>query len=242
MIRRNNFIDLAKGVAIILVLFNHYEWKATSLLNTHLYYWIITMAVPIFMLCTGYVTAMSFDKKKLTLYEARSKKQILPKLLRYTIPFLWFYIAETILTIISVKTGFLDYISTLDFPYNAGYAGKRMTLLGTIIFFFAGGRGQHGTYYYPVIMQVVFLMPFIYNTVRKSRNGLWKCFGVTVGLDVLVALIRHITDINVVAGYNRMIALRYMFALALGCYIYLYRENLGKIKWAVMFCVGLCYT
>ena len=200
------------------------------------------MAVPIFMLCTGYVTAMSYDKKHITFQEAKSKKQIVPKLVRYTMPFLWFYVAETILTFISVETGFLQYISRLDFPYNAGYADKRMTLLGTLVFFVAGGRGQHGTYYYPVIMQVVFLMPFVYNVVRKSANGLWKCFGVTVGLDVLVALVRHIAGVNVSAGYNRMIALRYVFALALGCYMYIYRENLGKIKWFVMFAVGVGYT
>ncbi|MBE6681358.1 MAG: acyltransferase [Ruminococcaceae bacterium] len=242
MTQRNRFIDIAKGMAIILVLFNHYEWQENSLLNTHLYYWMITMAVPVFMLCTGYVTASSFDKKNISFDEARSKKQIIPKLVRYTMPFLWFYIAETILTAVAVKTGLLQHISTLDFPYNAGYADKKMTLLGSIIFFFAGGRGQHGTYYFPVIIQVVFLMPYIYNAVKKSKNGIWKCFAVTVGLDVLVALVGNIINVNVSAGYNRMIAFRYVFALAMGCYVYLYRENLGKIKWFVMFALGVGYT
>lgn len=242
MTERNHFIDISKGIAIILVLFNHYEWQSDSLLNTHLYYWIITMAVPIFMLCTGYVTAMSFEKKQITFEQSKSRKIIVPKLVRYIMPFVWFYIAETVFTFVSIKTGFLEYISTLDFPYNAGYADKKMTLLGSIVFFFAGGRGQHGTYYFPVIIQVTLLMPYIYRAVKKSVNGIWKCFAVTVGLDVFVALLKYLLSVNVSAGYNRMIALRYVFALALGCYIYIYRENLGKIKWLVMPVFGIAYT
>ena len=242
MNERNHFIDLAKGLAIILVLFNHYEWQENSLLNTHLYYWLITMAVPVFMLCTGYVTAASFERKNISFDNARTKEHIIPKLVRYTMPFLWFYIAETIFAFISLKTGFLDYIGTLDFPYNAGYQNKKMTLLGSIVFFFAGGRGQHGTYYFPVIVQVVFLMPYIYNAVKKSKNGIWKCFAVTVGLDFLIAVTGRIINVNISPGYNRMIALRYIFALALGCFIYLYRDNLGKIKWPVMLVCGIVYT
>ncbi len=242
MSQRNRFIDIAKACAIILVLFNHYEWQQNSIFNTHLYYWLITAAVPVFMLCTGYVTAMSFEKKGTSFKEAYSKKLILPKLLRYVMPFLWFYIAETVFAFIAIKTGFLQYISTLNFPYNAGYANKEMTLLGTVIFFFAGGRGQHGTYYFPVIIQVTFLMPLIFRTVKKSVNGIWKCFGVTVGLDIFFSVLSRLTDINISAGYNRMIALRYIFALALGCHIYLYREKLISFKWIAMFFSGIVYT
>lgn len=242
MTKRNRFIDIAKGISIILVLFNHYEWSKDSLLNTHLYYWLITLAVPVFMLGTGYVSAASFERKGISLAEAKRKEQIIPKIKRYTIPFLWFYIAETILTYISVKAGFLQYISTLNFPYSGGYANKSMTLSGSITYFFAGGRGQHGTYYFPVIIQIVFLMPYIYNTVKKSKNGVWKCFAVTVLLDIMIALISNITDVNISAFYNRMISFRYIFALALGCYIYVYKADLGKIKWWIMFFLGIGYT
>ena len=242
MTERNRFIDIAKGMAIILVIFNHYEWQKSSIFQTHLYYWLITIAVPIFMLCTGYVTAVSFDSKNISLEEATKKSSILPKLKRYTMPFLWFYIAETLFTFISIKTGFLDYIGALDFPYNAGYRNMEMTLPGTLIFFIAGGRGQHGTYYYPVIMQVVFLIPFIYNTVKKSKYGIWKCFAVAVGLDIIFAIISTLSGVYVSGFYNRMIAVRYIFALSLGCHIYLYRKNLGKYKWYIMFILGVAYT
>ena len=71
---RNRFIDTAKGVAIILVLFNHYEWQEGGFVGTHLYNWLVCMAVPIFMLCTGYVTAASFSRNGKDLRDAYSQR------------------------------------------------------------------------------------------------------------------------------------------------------------------------
>ena len=106
--------------------------------------------------------------------------------------------------------GYLEYISTLDFAYNDGY-DKKMTLLGTIVFFFAGGRGQHGTYYFPVILQVAFMMPLIYAAVKRWKWGLWLCFGVNLALEYLK------NPVGLIYGAYRLMAFRYIFALALGC-------------------------
>ncbi len=244
MKERNHFIDLAKGIAIILVLFNHYEWQKGSFVGTHIYYWLVCMAVPVFMLCTGYVTAASFEAKSVTLKEAYSKKNLLPKLARYVMPVLWFYIAETVMTFVFQHTGFLKYISTLDFPYNHGY-DKKMTLLGTVVFFFAGGRGQHGTYYFPIIMQVAFMIPLIYAAVKKWKWGVWLCFFVNLALEVLKNPIGRMTGLSssILYGAYRLLAYRYIFVIALGIYIYLYRDNLGKrFKWICMFLVGAGYV
>ena len=235
MTERNRFIDFAKGIAIILVLFNHYEWQKRSIFNTHLYYWIICMAVPVFMLCTGYVTAASCEAKGTTLKEAYSRKALVPKLTRYIMPVLWFYIAETVMVFVFQKTGFMDYIGSLDFAYNDGY-GNKMTLLGTIVFFFAGGRGQHGTYYFPVILQVAFMIPLIYAAVKRWKWGLWLCFGINLALEYLK------NPAGLIYGAYRLLAFRYIFALALGCYLYIYREKLGKwYKWLLYFAVGAGY-
>ncbi|MBO4950288.1 MAG: acyltransferase [Clostridia bacterium] len=244
MTERNRFIDIAKGISIILVLFNHYEWQKESIMGTHLYYWIICMAVPVFMLCTGYVTVASFESKKVTLKQAYSKKALLPKLCRYIMPFVWFYVAETILTIVFQKTGYLHYISTLDFPYKDGY-NKEMTVVGTILYFFAGGRGQHGTYYFPIIMQIALFIPLVYFIVKKWKWGLWLCFGINLAFEVLKlpfgALLTSL-GLNVAYSVYRLLAYRYIFALALGCYLYIYRDKLGKwYKWLFFFAVGAGY-
>ncbi len=244
MKERNHFIDIAKGIAIILVLFNHYEWAAGSFVGTHLYYWLVCMAVPVFMLCTGYVTAASFESKQITLKTAYTKGNLVPKLVRYVMPVVWFYLAETLLTFVFQHTGYLKYLSTLDFPYKDGY-DKKMTLLGTVIFFFAGGRGQHGTYYFPVIMQVAIMIPLIYAAVKKWKWGVWLCFGVNLVLEILKTPMGKLLPFSssVLYGAYRLLAYRYIFVLALGCYIYIYRENLGKwYKWLVMFAVGAGYV
>ncbi len=236
MKQRNRFVDIAKGISIVLVLFNHYEWSKTSVFNTHLYYWLVCMAVPVFMLCTGYVTAASFESKSVSLKRAYSKKSLLPKLRRYIMPVVWFYLVETLLTFVFIKTGFMDYLGTLDFAFRDGYSNK-MTLVGTIVFFFAGGRGQHGTYYFPIIVQVAFMIPLIYSVVKRWRWGIIACFGVNLALEILK------NAVNLSYGAYRLLAFRYIFALALGCYLYVYREKLGsRYKWLLSFLLGAGYV
>lgn len=243
MKERNHFIDVAKGISIILVLFNHYEWKEGSFVGTHLYYWLVCMAVPVFMLCTGYVTAASFEAKNITLKGAYERKALVPKLIRYVMPVVWFYILETVLVFVFSKTGYLKYLSTLDFPYKDGY-NKSMSLVGTIVFFFAGGRGQHGTYYFPIIVQVAFMIPLIYAAVKRWKWGLWLCFGVNFALEVLKIPVGRLLAELGMSQYQpyRLLAYRYIFALAFGCYLYIYRESLGKwYKWLCFFAVGAGY-
>ena len=242
MTQRNRFIDVAKGIAIILVIFNHYEWTKTSVFNTHLYHFVINMAVPVFMLCTGYVTAVSFEAKNITLKDAYTKKSLLPKLSRYVMPFVWYYALETILTLVFVNNGYLQYIYNLDFAYNAGYS-KTPTFIGTIVFFFAGGRGQHGTYYFPVIIQVAFMIPLIYKVVKKHKYGIYVCFLVNLALEILKNFIGIlIVNPKIPHGAYRLLAFRYIFVIALGCYMYIYREKIGKwYKWAALSAVGAGY-
>lgn len=236
MTERNNFIDISKGIAIILVLFNHYVWEKTSIFNTHLYYWIISMAVPLFMLCTGYVTALSFEKKGDTLKTAYSPKRILPKLFRYIMPFFWFYVIETVLTFAFQKLGYIGYLSDLGFVFSDAYEEK-ITVLDTVKYFFAGGRGIHGTYYFPIILQVALIIPLIHTIVRKYEWGIYLCFGVNLIFEILK------TSLGMPAGIYRILAFRYIFALSMGCYLYTYREKSEKWqKWLVFFLLGSIYT
>lgn len=236
MAKRNYFIDVLKGIAIILVLFNHYEWNKTSLFNTHIYYWIICMAVPIFMLCSGYVFAVSAQAKNSTLKSLYSITSLSKKLARYIMPVLWFFLFETLLVYVSEKTGYFDYLGKFGFPDKSGFE-KNITLLNSIEYFFAGGRGKHGTYYFPVILQVTFLLPLIYHTVKKHKWGIWLVFVVNLAFEVFK------TPLGITSQLWRVFAVRYLFLLAMGCYIYIYREKLGsKYKWAIFFALGIAYV
>ena len=236
MTERNRFIDISKGIAIILVLFNHYVWDKTSVFNTHLYYWIISMAEPIFMLCTGYVTALSFDVKKVAVRESYLPEKLCPKLLRYIMPVFWFYVLETVLTFVFQRIGYVEYLSGLGVVFSDAYEEK-LTVFGIIKCFFEGGRGLHGTYYFPIILQVTFIIPFICMIVKKYEWGVYLCFIINLVFEILK------NPMGMTSGVYRIIALRYIFSISLGCYLYIYREKYGKwYKWIIFFLLGMLYT
>ena len=84
---RNHFIDILKGICIIFVVITHFDFKGNEL-RMFFPFWI-DMAVPIFMIVSGYVYACSFTKKNIeNLSEAYKLKNIVNKIIRYSIPFL----------------------------------------------------------------------------------------------------------------------------------------------------------
>jgi succinate dehydrogenase/fumarate reductase-like Fe-S protein len=62
MKKRNHFVDISKGLAIIMVTVTHYSWESAERLQFYFPYWI-SMAVPIFMIVTGVMSAASFERK-----------------------------------------------------------------------------------------------------------------------------------------------------------------------------------
>ncbi len=212
--KRNNFIDIAKGIAILMVVITHYEWSDGWRLNL-LFPYHISMAVPIFMLVTGYVSAASFSKSGIiTLKCAYSPKLIAKKLLRYTLPFLYMYIAQNVIVLAM---------------------GESISPIEVLICFFGGGRGENGTYYYPVLIQIVLIFPLIYIAVSKFKYGIIGCFVV----NFLYELIKCAVDMS--GGVYRLIALRYIFAVAMGCYIYLRGNELKRNKGVVICTLGALY-
>ena len=57
----NHTIDVIKGLAIILVLITHYNWTADQR-QFVLFPYVIDMAIPIFMIITGFVYANSLRR------------------------------------------------------------------------------------------------------------------------------------------------------------------------------------
>lgn len=196
-------LDSLKGIAILFVIITHLSWERADRLRLGFSFWV-EMAVPIFMLITGYLHAASYHRAGGVTRHAL-KKQINRSLIKYTVPFALVYVLELIFfsgyTVLTTKT--LTAADAWEF----------------FLKLFQGGWGP-GSYYYPVLVQLVFLFPCIYYTVEKyGTKGLLLCGAANILFEI-VKLAWGISE-----DTYRMLVLRYIFVLAMGCWLYIKREQ-----------------
>lgn len=152
--KRNNFLDVIKGVCILLVILTHFDWVEAQRLQYFFPYWM-NPAVPIFMIISGYVFTESYKRKNVKNFlGAYAPKSITDKLIRYTIPLLMIYIVEV--------------------PLKIWILGKPLEWSAIIRQLFLGGFGP-GSYYYQYMIQFIFLFPLIYFAIRK-----WDIWGLVL--------------------------------------------------------------
>lgn len=209
MKQRNHFLDVAKGIAIIMVIITHFSWEDEERLRYLFPFWV-SMAVPIFLIITGYVSSASFEKKGVnSMMQAYDKSIILHKTMRYTIPFFFAYIIDVVLYSINER-----------FP----------SIKEIVVNFLRGGFGGSGTYYYPILMQLIFLFPLIYFIINRYKNGLWICLALNVAYEVFA----RVYMLN--GPCYRLLSFRYILLIAYGSYLYQKQGNhLGKINWLLFF-------
>ena len=212
---RYNNLDVIKGICILLVVFTHFSWSEDDRLRFLFPFWV-DMAVPIFMIVSGYVYSLSFEKHGLdTISKSYSIFISSKKVIRYTVPFLLIFILEVILE--TIKQGHL---------YSPG----------SLFYFFLRGANGPGSYYYPVLFQLVFLFPIIYFIIKKfDFNGLIICFIINYIYEILKNAY-YIND----ASY-RLLVFRYIFVIAFGCYLAVGKK---QIKWQIYlawFGIGVMY-
>lgn len=212
---RQTVLDVLKGICIIFVVITHYGWDENQRL-VGLFPYIIDMAVPIFMIISGYVFSNSYLKKGIYHFEDAYDLSIISnRIIRYTIPFLIAYTIELI------------------FFY---LVGNKVSLVGMIASFFTGGFGP-GSYYYPEMIQITFFLPVILFSMRKNpRISLVFWFG----FNAFYEFIKTIVGLD--QGIYRLTLFRYSFLIAFGCFMYLQKGK--KIKKAILvisFVVGFIY-
>lgn len=219
-------IDYLKAISVIMVIFTHYAWEdKTSLFFTL----VIAMAVPIFMVISGFNFTMSYEKKTGgTLRELYAPSLMLHRLYRFLLPFILIYIPEMLLHILMRGDSF-----------SAG---------DWILYFIEGGLGP-GSYYVPVLIVMLFTFPLMYVCIRR-----FSYFGVC-----LVALVNLAYELFVYYGHvpgplYRLLFFRYLLYVALGCYMYFHFQNSKKeslshkkypLPWAallLMFLTGLSFS
>ena len=190
--KRNHTIDVLKGIAIILVLITHYEWTQEQR-KIFVFPFIVNMAIPVFMIITGYVYSLSLEKQNIQhLEDAYPWKSLLKRSIRYTLPVIAVIIWDLCDPHFSVNP---DPLERLRWAIN-GTAGK-------------------GNYYYPVMMQLIFVFPLIYFEVnRKKEWGLLLAFFANAVYELLV------WAYGIPTGSYRLLVFRYIFLIAAGVCAY----------------------
>ena len=208
-------LDAIKGICIVFILVAHYNWSEGERLLFLFPFWI-NMAVPAFMVISGYVYTKSYLKKEIVNFEGMYKKTILiEKIVRYTFPFFLVYIVEAAARI---------YMHQLD-----------LNLLEIIFDFLRGGAG-HGGYYYPIMLQFIFCFPIIYGIINyNAERGLFICLGINFVYEV----IQRAYSMN--EECYRLLIFRYFFLISYGCYLALRKKKLQRIYYVIGIAVGILY-
>ncbi len=218
--KRNQFIDVLKGICIIFVIITHYNWSNAARLKYFFPFWI-DMAVPIFMIISGYVYANSFTRKNIdSIGKAYNLQFTIDKIIRYTIPFLIAYSVEIIILAVSQKG---------------------ISLASIFWGLWQGGFGA-GSWYFPIMIQFVFTFPVIFFIIKKyDAYGLFLC-GI---INIIYALIPK--PFGMSYACFRLLLFRYILVIAFGCYLYLKKNQIKKI-WGILsfmsgiiFLIALCY-
>ncbi|MBE6005389.1 MAG: acyltransferase [Lachnospiraceae bacterium] len=201
MNERNTTIDFLKSLAIIMVLITHYNWSDEQR-KLIIFPYIIEMAVPIFMIISGYVGTLSFKKHDInTLNDAYKLSIIFKKMIRYTIPYLMLVILEIIDPHVEINVqSKLDYVK-----------------------WFLNGTVGQGSYYFPILIQLIFTFPIIYFIVEKSaKRGVILCFTI----NCVYELLRWSYEMN--DECYRLLLFRYIIWLFVSLCGYIKRYNLCK--------------
>lgn len=217
--QKNRCIDVLKGILILFVVTTH----CPIIITPPYQYYIMftsTVTIPCFMMISGYVLTLSFQKSKIeNMEQAYESRRIIIKLLRFLLPYTISFLAGWILyRILGIyQIGIREY----------GIIAFAMDFLG-------GGSGQ-GSYYIPFVIQLIFVFPVIYFIVKKHRfRGLVYVFLINAAYEV----------IKVAYGMGgvlyRLLVLRYLFIIAAGCYLAL--EGIPKSKKGLFTILGSIVT
>ena len=96
MREHNHTIDVIKGIAILLIIYTHYGWTADQR-KSLLFLFVVNMAIPVFMVITGYVYSLSMTRKGIKHAEQAYRLPfILKRMVRYTIPMIAVIIWEIV--------------------------------------------------------------------------------------------------------------------------------------------------
>ena len=181
-------IDWIKAICIILVILNHSELFDRE--NNVFFLLIIDIAVPVFMILSGYTFAYKYSKSSIIeMFEVRG---IVKRVIRFTIPMIFAYIA------------YLLYLNNMG----------ELTVHVALSTFLKGEYGK-GAYYYSLMIEFIVIAPFILILIRANRKwGLVIVAAINFLYDVSCRIV------NLSPVIYRILLFRYLTMIACGMYIF----------------------
>ena len=192
--KNNNiaFLNYLKAFAIICVIIHHFSFTRSQFTNP-IFLYLVYMAVPVFMFVTGFVYTKSYLRNNITkLKNLYNIKLILKRFLRICVPFILIFIIEYYFNMNGLHNSnnlFLDFIQ-------------------------GGAAVGKGSYYFPVILQIIIFFPLIYFIIKKFN---YKGFILLFLLEFLYSFYCYYHSVCV-RDY-RLQAFRYITLLASGCWL-----------------------
>lgn len=208
-------IDYLKAIAVVLVILTHLL-TIDQRLSIGGPYWI-TMAVPIFMIISGFTYYMSAEKSNIrNLREYFDRKILIPKLSRILVPYMFIIVIEILLVI----------IIPVKFP-NIGISIKPTQ--NYLILFLRGGRGA-GSYYIPMMLQLIFLFPFMLILFKKSPyKSVSLFFIIHLSFDIISNFL------PIPKGAYRLLIFRYLVFIVMGMILYYNHSKIKRKKLIIFF-------
>lgn len=185
-------LDYIKAVCIIFVIVTHLPWSDEQR-SFLLFPFYIDQAVPVFMVISGYAYTRSACKRGIcSVRDWFSPPSFVPKLSRVLFPYALIWLS---LLVIGLLNGLTE------------------PLMG-IARFFVGSWGP-GSYYVPVLIQLLVLFPFMMRVVKR-----WKWRGYFLLLVLNIAFEAFFTLFDLPAGLYRLCFFRYIVFVLAGMLLY----------------------
>jgi peptidoglycan/LPS O-acetylase OafA/YrhL len=206
-------IDILKGLAIISVILIHtFSDQYLMAIGAPFY---IYQAVPVFILVAAFTSTYALvTYQKRTLTQCYDTSIIIRRLKRILGPYLIIWIIQLLIIL---------YIVTLNlniqFQYLNHFSYHGFDL---ILNFFSGGQGP-GSYFIPVILQQILLIPIFYYLALRSPDYMLVVIFI---LDLCLEYLAIITGIP--PWLYTLLYIRYMFAGALGVWLVFQKDAIPK--------------
>lgn len=219
--RRNCFFDMIKMICVIMVIITHISWSSDER-NFLIFPYLIDMAVPVFMIISATLRAGKMEK-------IGFKKFISPRNTLKSLESIM--IAYVIVAVIEIFAAI--FISALNPAANYSYLQSPSEFF---IWFFTGLTGP-GSYYIPIMVQLIIYFPLLWLLVRKFKSvGLFVCFAINSVYEIIVY------QVNMNTSLYRLLIFGYTFLIALGIYFYMAQNRKRDDITAFLFLlVGLSF-
>lgn len=213
MVKRSNLLDIIKGLMILFIITTHFRFAyPEDYMKFGFFYWI-DMAVPVFMIITGNLMAVNSEKRNISIRQAYLPETLITKMMRFLIPFIPVVLIEVPILITVKSYGVYDVIKCI----------------------IEGGYGP-GSYYTPIMIQMIFLGPLIHYIIKKYDvwgfvicyiiTGVWEAISYSCGIG---------------NNWYRLLAFRYISLFAFGCFIAIGKKKLNGVVLTVMFIIGVVW-